>query len=108
VLARRARLIARARKRLLKLDEVNALLASDALVVDACRYAVRDARTWVHLRGAPCSSARARARQAWPSDAPRGTLRRASLPRQGPDESYRARLRVEVGRLRKQLSRSPA
>src|SRR5438093_9228241 len=40
-----ARLIANGEERLLLLEEVEALLASKALVVDACRHVVRDART---------------------------------------------------------------
>ena len=40
-----ARLIARGEERPLLLDEVEALLASKALVVDACRHAVREAKT---------------------------------------------------------------
>ena len=39
-----ARLIARGEERPLLLEEVEALLASKALVVDACRHVVRDAR----------------------------------------------------------------
>src|SRR5882724_11584892 len=42
-----ARLIRRGEERLLRLDDVEALLASKALVVDACRYVVRDAGTVV-------------------------------------------------------------
>src|SRR5882672_7612909 len=42
-----ARLIARGEERLLLLDDVETLQASKALVVDACRYVVRDARTVV-------------------------------------------------------------
>ena len=38
-----ARLIERGEERPLLLDDVEALLASKALVVDACRHAVRDA-----------------------------------------------------------------
>jgi len=99
-----ARLIARGEERLLKLDEVEALLASDALVVDACRYAVRDARTVVPLARRPVLFTLARVLgEAWPSDAPRGTLVARAFRAKAADESYRARLRVEVGRLRKQL-----
>jgi DNA-binding transcriptional ArsR family regulator len=68
-----ARLIARGEERPLLLEEVEALLASGALVVDACRHVVRDA-------GMVVSLATFRAKHA--------------------DESHRARLRVEVGRLR--------
>src|SRR5215468_341516 len=42
-----ARLIAHGEERLLRLEEVEALLASPALVVDACRFVVREARAEV-------------------------------------------------------------
>src|SRR5438067_636783 len=48
-----ARLIARGEERLLLLEEVEALLASKALVVDASRHVVRDARTVVSLARRP-------------------------------------------------------
>src|SRR3984885_13900749 len=48
-----ARLIKRGDERLLRLDDVEALLASKALVVDACRYAVRDADTVISLATRP-------------------------------------------------------
>jgi hypothetical protein len=84
-------LIARGGKRLLLLDEVEALLASKALVVDACRNAVRNASTVVSLARRPVLFALARALgEAWPGDVPRDVL-------------LRARLRVEIGRLRKAL-----
>src|SRR5439155_1216325 len=70
-----ARLIARGEERLLLLEEVEALLASRALVVDACRLVVRDARTVVSLARRPVLFALARALgEAWPGDVPRGTL----------------------------------
>src|SRR5437016_2946011 len=70
-----ARLIASGQERLLLLEEVEALLASNALVVDACRHAVRDARTVVSLARRPVLFALARALgEAWPGDVPRGTL----------------------------------
>jgi hypothetical protein len=99
-----ARLIARGEERLLLLEEVEALLASRALVVDACRYVVRDARTVVSLARRPVLFALARALgEAWPGDAPRGTLVARAFEAKRADESHRARLRVEVGRLRKVL-----
>jgi len=61
--ARAARLIARGDERLLLLEEVEALLALKALVVDACRHVVRDARTVVSLARRRCCS-RPRARWA--------------------------------------------
>jgi DNA-binding transcriptional ArsR family regulator len=99
-----ARLIVRSEQRLLLLEEVEALLASKALVVDACRYAVRDARTVISLARRPVLFALARILgEAWPADVPRGTLIVQAFRTKFADESHRARLRVEVGRLRKVL-----
>jgi hypothetical protein len=99
-----ARLIARGEERLLLLDEVEALLASKALVVDACRHVVRDARTVVSLARRPVLFTLARALgEAWPADVPRGTLVARAFRAKLADESHRARLRVEVGRLRRVL-----
>jgi hypothetical protein len=96
-----ARLIARGEERLLLLEEVEALLASRALVVDACRHVVRDTRTVVSLARRPVLFALARALgEAWPGDVPRGTLVARAFRAKLADESHRARLRVEVGRLR--------
>jgi hypothetical protein len=99
-----ARLIARGNERLLLLEEVEALLASKALVVDACRYVVRDAGKMVSLATRPVLFALARALgEAWPEDVPRSTLVARAFRGKHADESHRARLRVEVGRLRAQL-----
>jgi hypothetical protein len=99
-----ARLIARGEERLLLLEDVEALLASEALVVDACRYVVRDASTVVSLATRPVLFALARAlAEAWPADVPRSTLVARAFRGKHADESHRARLRVEVGRLRAEL-----
>jgi hypothetical protein len=99
-----ARLIGRGEERLLPLAEVEALLASKALVVDACRYAVRTAGTAVSLATRPVLFTLARAlAEAWPGDMPRDALVARAFRGKRADESYRARLRVEVGRLRKAL-----
>jgi hypothetical protein len=99
-----ARLIARGEERALRLEEVEALLASRALVVDACRHVVRDAGTVVSLASRPVLFALARAlAEAWPADVPRGTLLARAFRAKVADESHRARLRVEVGRLRRML-----
>src|SRR6266850_1664379 len=83
------------------LEEVEALLASRALVVDACRHVVRDARTVVSLARRPVLFALARMLgEAWPKEVPRGTLVARAFRAKLADESHRARLRVEVGRLR--------
>jgi hypothetical protein len=96
-----ARLIVRSEERLLLLEEVEALLASKALVVDACRYVVRGARTVISLARRPVLFVLARALgEAWPGDVSRGTLVARAFRAKLADETYRARLRVEVGRLR--------
>jgi len=99
-----ARLIARGEEWLLRLAEVEALLASGVLVVDACRHAVRDARTVISLGRRPVLFALARALgEAWPGDVPRSTLLARAFGAKFADESHRARLRVEVARLRAAL-----
>jgi tetratricopeptide (TPR) repeat protein len=99
-----ARLIARGEERLLLLEEVEALLASGVLVVDGCRHVVRDARTVVSLGQRPVLFGLARALgEAWPADAPRSVLIARVFRLKQSDESHRARLRVELGRLRRLL-----
>ena len=99
-----ARLIARGAERPLLLGDVEALLASRAMVVDACRYAVRDTGTVVSLATRPVLFALARALgEAWPADVPRSTLLARAFRAKHADESHRARLRVEIGRLRAEL-----
>jgi len=99
-----ARLIALGGERLLLLEDVEALLASKALVVDACRHVVRDAGKVVSLATRPVLFALARALgEAWPGDVPRSTLLARAFRAKHVDESHRARLRVEVGRLRMEL-----
>jgi tetratricopeptide (TPR) repeat protein len=99
-----ARLIARAEERPVLLEDVEALLSSGALVVDACRHAVREAGALVSLATRPVLFALARAMaEAWPGDVSRATLLARAFGAKFTDESHRARLRVEVGRLRKAL-----
>ena len=96
-----ARLIARGAERLLLLEDVEALLASKAFIVDACRHVVRDESKVVSLAKRPVLFALARALgEAWPGDVPRDTLVARAFRLKLADESHRARLRVEVGRLR--------
>jgi len=100
-----ARLIARGEERALLLEEVEVLLASRAFVVDACRYAVRQAGESVPLVSRPVLFALARAlAEAWPADVARDTLVARAFRGKEADESYRARLRVEMGRLRSLLA----
>jgi hypothetical protein len=99
-----ARLIARGEERPMLLEEVESLLASKALVVDACRNVVRDARSVVSLITRPVLFALARALgEAWPRDVPRDTLLARAFGARFVDESHRIRLRVEIGRLRRML-----
>jgi hypothetical protein len=99
-----ARLIAPGEERLLLLDEVEALLTSGALIVDACRRVVRNADTVVSLTTRPVLFALARALgEGWPADVPRSTLLARAFRAKHTDESHRARLRVEIGRLRVKL-----
>jgi hypothetical protein len=96
-----ARLIARGGERTLRLEDVEAIVASRALVVDAVRHVVRDARAVVSLARRPVLFALVRALgEAWPGDVPRGTLVARAFRAKLADESHRARLRVEMGRLR--------
>jgi len=85
----------------LRLDEVAKLLASGELVVDACRRGLRAGTVWVPLASRPVLFELARAlAEAWPGDVDRQTLIACAFRTRRPDESHRARLRVEIGRLR--------
>ena len=99
-----ARLIARGEERPLLLEEVESLLASRALVVDACRNVVRNERSVVSLVTRPVLFALARVLgEAWPGDVSRDRLLARAFGARFVDESHRIRLRVEIGRLRKML-----
>ena len=99
-----ARLIASGEERPLVLDEVEAVLASGALVVDACRHLVRHGDTVVSLATRPVLFALVRAlAEAWPADVSREVLLARAFGAKFTDESHRARLRVEIGRLRAAL-----
>ena len=101
-----ARLIARGDERLLLLEDVEALLESKDIVVDACRNLVRYANNVVSLARRPVLFALARALgEAWPGDVPRDLLLTRAFGARFVDESHRARLRVEIGRLRRMLRR---
>jgi len=99
-----ARLIRCGEERLLLPDEVEAVLASNAFIVDATRHVVREGGRVVSLARRPVLFALARALgEAWPADAPREALVARAFGSKLADESYRARLRVEIGRLRTML-----
>jgi tetratricopeptide (TPR) repeat protein len=99
-----ARLIAQGRDKLLSLDEVETLLSSETLVVDACRNVVRNGGDIISLASRPVLFALARIlAEAAPGDAPRALLLSRAFRARHADESHRARLRVEIGRLRAAL-----
>jgi hypothetical protein len=99
-----ARVVARGEERLLDLADVEALLASDTLVVDACRNVVRHDGSVIPLATRPILFALVRALgEAWPGDVSRDALVERAFGPKRADESHRARLRVEVGRLRAEL-----
>jgi hypothetical protein len=99
-----ARLSANGEDRLLLLEEVEVLLASKALVVDACRHVVRHGREVITLAKRPVLFALARALgESWPGDVARDSLIARAFRLKLADESHRARLRVEIGRLRRAL-----
>lgn len=96
-----ARQIGNGEERLLLLEDVETLLASEALVVDACRFVVRHKGNTVSLAGRPVLFTLARVLgEAWPGDAARDALILRAFRLKLTDESHRARLRVEAGRLR--------
>lgn len=85
----------------LRLDEVSALLASDALVLDACRRGIGTSNAWQPLARRPILFALAHALAlTWPGDAGREALIAQAFRTRDSDETHRARLRVEIGRLR--------
>ena len=88
-------------ERALRLAEVESLLASGTLVLDACRRSLRAGATVLPLARRPVLFALARAlAEAWPGDVERGRLIEQAFRTRDPDETHRARLRVEIGRLR--------
>ncbi|TMB32752.1 MAG: helix-turn-helix transcriptional regulator [Deltaproteobacteria bacterium] len=99
-----ARLIARGEERSILLEEVEAVLASKNLVVDACRRAARSGRQVIALARRPVLFALLRAlAEAWPGETARELLIWRAFGARRGNASHRARLRVELGRLRKAL-----
>jgi hypothetical protein len=97
-----ARQLSPGRERMLRLEEAGSLLASGALVVDACRRGVRCGSAWISLarRSVLLTLARSLA-QAWPGEVSRDQLIERAFNARRQNETHRARLRVEIGRLRK-------
>lgn len=96
-----ARLQGAAGEQVLRLDEVAACLGSGALVVDACRHELRRGDEALSLARRPVLFVLVRALgEAWPGDVGREVLIARAFRTRRPDETHRARLRVEIGRLR--------
>jgi hypothetical protein len=99
-----ARLLAQGQERPLLLEEVEVLQTSKVFVIDACRHVLHDAAITVSLAKRPVLFALARMLgEAWPADVPRDVLITRAFATRFIDESHRARLRVELGRLRRML-----
>lgn len=96
-----ARRICAGGERLLRLDDVAALMHSKALVVDACRRGIGTQTHWQPLTRRPVLFVLALAlAEAWPGDVDRESLIARAFRLHRPDETHRVRLRVEIGRLR--------
>ena len=96
-----ARCLVEGRERPVRLDEIEALLASDTLVLDACRHVLRAGAQRLALTRRPVLFTLALAlAEAWPAEVDRDTLIERAFRLRRPDETHRARLRVEIGRLR--------
>ena len=99
-----ARLIRAGVTRLVRLDEVEALFASSDLIVDGCRRVVRGPARNVSLAGRPVLFGLVAAlAEAWPTDVARDLLIKRAFEARVANESHRARLRVELGRVRSAL-----
>jgi hypothetical protein len=99
-----ARAIAQGREQVLTLDAVEDLLSSPNVVIDACRRAVRARERFVAFAKRPVLFALVRAlAEAWPADVERNVLIERAFEARRPNDAHRARLRVELGRLRREL-----
>ncbi|TYC52354.1 HTH domain-containing protein [Rhodobacterales bacterium] len=99
-----ARLVGHEIDRALVLEEIEELFNSDALVIDACRNVVRAGEAAAPLASRPVLFALVRAlAEAWPEDTSRETLLARAFRARQADDSHRARLRVEIGRLREAI-----
>ncbi|MEH6418173.1 helix-turn-helix domain-containing protein [Pseudomonas sp. CGJS7] len=100
-----ARIVHGGHEQPLRLEEVETLLASDALVIDACRRGLRAGEDWRPLARRPLLFGLLRGlAEAWPGDADRNALIAQAFRERRPDDTHRARLRVEIGRLRRLIA----
>jgi len=99
-----ARLVVAGESRPLRVIEVAELLASSDLIVDGCRRDARRGDRVVQLSRRPVLFALLRALgEAWPEESPRSVLMERAFGVRRTNDSHRARLRVEMGRLRQEL-----
>jgi hypothetical protein len=99
-----ARLVAAGEARSLTLAEVEAVLASPDLVVDGCRRVARRGGRVVRLSRRPALFALLYGlAEAWPGEAAREGLIERAFGARRTNASHRARLRVGMGRLRREL-----
>jgi len=99
-----ARLVVAGESRPLRVIEVAELLASSDLIVDGCRRDARRGDRVVQLSRRPVLFALLRALgEAWPEESPRAVLMERAFGVRRTNDSHRARLRVEMGRLRQEL-----
>jgi len=88
----------------LTLAEVEAVMASADLIVDGCRRMARRGKRRVRLARRPVLFELLRGlAEAWPGEAARDDLIARAFGARGANPSHRARLRVEIGRLRREL-----
>jgi hypothetical protein len=99
-----ARLLEGGAVRVVGLEEAAALIAANAFVVNACRRNVSGPAGAVSLARRPILFNLLRVlAERWPEDTSRATLIERVFGARRANASHRARLRVEVGRLRKEL-----
>jgi len=99
-----ARLVAPGESRPVTLAEVAEVLASADLIVDGCRRAARRGERVMSLARRPVLFALLRTlAEAWPGDVAREVLIERAFGARRMNASHRARLRVEMGRLRQEL-----
>ena len=102
-----ARLVAADGDRLLTLAGIEAVLKGEGVIVDGLRHAVRRGPAILALASRPVLFKLVqRLAAAAPGDVPRADLIHAAFRGREADESHRARLRVEIGRLREALGQA--
>jgi len=100
-----AQLLVKGDARTVLLEEVAAIWTSDVLAVDGCRYQLTHQNRRLSLASRPVLfQLLSVLAESWPYDASRALLIERVFRTLTGDESHRARLRVEIGRLRAEVS----